>query len=166
MARTITPKLAARYNTKFVEVLKKYIPDDEAVLASLALVNMIRTIRDVMITVGEPLREETRLDSLQILIDSAIQLPGNAWYMRHSGPMSVVFRMAVIGFLDSAKLMQREQSLPANADRTAVRVRVLNLANMWREIPIVAMTIVRNGDDLSELTVELREELAALDSEA
>ncbi|MFZ1491150.1 MAG: hypothetical protein WAS51_14525 [Ilumatobacteraceae bacterium] len=152
-----------RYNARLVALLKQYIPNDEAVVATMALVNIIRTTRQVMITLDKPLNEETRMDVLQMLVDVAMQLPTNDWYIRNAGPMSVAFRMGAQGFLDSAKLMQREQSLPANVDRTAVRVRVLSVANLWREIPIIAMALVRRGEDLSELTVELREELAALD---
>lgn len=159
----MTAQGVTRYNTRLIEVLKKYIPNDDAVMATLALVNVIRTTRDVMITVDKPLPDEVRMNVLQMLVDLALQLPGNRWYAQNAGPLSVAFRMGAQGFLDSSKLMQREQTLPANVDRTSVRVRVLAVANLWREIPIITMALVRNGEDLSDLTVELREELAALD---
>ena len=158
-----TPDTNAKtvFNARLAEVLKKYLVSDDAVIATIALINPIRTVRGIMATQGE-IEPEHRMGALQMLIDQGVNLPVNPWFQQHGVMMMAVYRIAVQGYLDSVHLMDREQKLPTNVDRTSVRVRIVGLGTLWYEIAVTALTLTRPDEDLTHMTVDLREELSEL----
>lgn len=147
---------------KIGDMLRKQGLSEAAVAVAQTLYCAVRATEKVM---SGRTDSESRTDILQMLMDFALVLPRNPWFVQHGGQVMPTWAAAVVAKLDSYEYIAKDTENPTASDKLSTRTKVITTSAVLREVVVTVAMCDLGPAKGKDASVAIRDALARYEEE-